>query len=185
MFSNTRIGTRLMCLIAIQCLLLLVVGVIGLSGAAHSKEQLHGVYGDSIVPLFYLDTTLNLNFQMRAQLEQALRADRPAVADKCFARAVTLAGEVEKAWEDYTATSMSPEERRLADVAEQANQELVAARDRVRAAFKSGGRAAAIETDLSVQRSLKFDRWREAMDKLVAYQARDAESVLRASRQRE
>ena len=172
MFSNTRIGTRLVCLIAIQCLLLLVVGLIGLTGAAHSKERLHGVYGESIVPLFYLDTTLNLNLQMRAQLEQALSAERPPAADKCFARAMALGAEAEKAWEDYTATPMSPEERGLADGVEQANKELAVAREQVSTAFKNRGRAAAMEADRRVESVLKFDRWHQAMEKLVAYQAR-------------
>jgi len=172
MFSNTRIGTRLVCLIAIQCLLLLVVGLSGLTGAAHSKERLHGVYGDSIVPLFYLDTTLNLNLQMRAELEQALRADRPGAADQCFARAIALGAEAEKAWEGYAATPMSPEERKLADAVEQANKDLAAARAQVSTAFQTRGRGAAMETDRIVERSLKFDRWHEAMEMLVAYQAR-------------
>ena len=36
-----------------------------------------------------------------------------------------------------------------------------------------------MEADRRVERSPRFDRWHAAVDKLVAYQARDAEAVYR------
>ena len=79
--------------------------------------------------------------------------------------------EADKAWRDYTATSMSVKERRLADAAGQAQQELVAARDQVIGALKSDGRAAAIALDKRVQCTAKFEQWRESVDKLIGYRA--------------
>jgi methyl-accepting chemotaxis protein len=176
MFSKMRIGNRLMVLVVLQCLVLLAVALTGLTGVAHTKDRLHSVYEESIVPLLYLDNLLNQDFQARAQLEEAFNAGTPAEAQKHLQRLAGFGTEAEKAWKEYSAIAMSAEERRLADEVGQAHQGLVAARSQVVAAFGAEGRAAAAEVDKRVERIAKFDQWRAKLDKLIEYQAREAES---------
>jgi methyl-accepting chemotaxis protein len=176
MFSHMRIGNRLMVLVTLQCLVLLAVALTGLTGVAHTKDRLHNVYEESIVPLLYLDNLLNQDFQARAQLEEAFNAGSPADAQKHLRRLAAFGAEAEKVWKEYNASAMSAEERKLADEVGQAHQGLVAARDQVTAAFAAEGRAAATEVDKRVDRIAKFDQWREKLDKLIEFQAREAES---------
>ena len=180
MFSNLRIGTRLLILVAIQCLLMVAVGLTGLSGVAQSNGRLHGVYEESIVPLLHLDSILNQNFEIRAQLDEALTADAATEAEKRLDRIKGFEAEAEKSWKDYLATPMSPAERQLADAVAQAQQNMIAARQQVVAALRIHGRAAAAEVDKRAERVAKFDRWREAVDKLVEHQGRDAQSDYQA-----
>ena len=127
MFSNLRIGRRFLVLVAIQCLLIIAVGLTGLSGVAQSNGRLHGVYEESIVPLLCLDSIIDQNFEIRVQLDQALSTDMPAEAEKRLARLKGFEAEAEKTWKVYLAAPMSPGERRLADAAEQAQQAMIAA----------------------------------------------------------
>ena len=180
MFSNLRIGTRLLILVAIQCFFMVAVGLTGLSGVAQSNGRLHGVYEESIVPLLHLDSILNQNFQIRAQLDEALATDAATEAEKRLDRIKGFEAEAEKSWKDYSATPMSPAERRLADAVAQAQQNMIAARQQVVAALRMHGRAAAAEVDKRAERVAKFDRWREAVDKLVEHQGRDAQSDYQA-----
>ena len=179
MLSNARIGTRVICLIAIQCFLLLVVGLIALAGSAHGKDRPHGGYGDSIVPLLYLDTVQGASLQMRVQLDQALSADSAAAMEKHFEAIAALGAEVDRAWSDYTGASMSAEEHELAEGAAQAREAVMAACAQVRAAFQSGGPAAAVAAGMRGQRSQKFDRWRAAVDELITFHGPDARSASR------
>jgi methyl-accepting chemotaxis protein I, serine sensor receptor len=176
MLSNVRIGMRLRILVIIQCVLMIGVAATGLTGMGETKGRLHDVYEDSIVPLLYLDSLLSQNFQARAQLDQALSADTPAAAEKHLESIAGLCADADKAWKDYVATPMSPEERKLADEAAQAYMTLVAAREQVISAFKAHGRAAAADVDKRAERAATFDRWSAAVDKLIEHQARDAES---------
>jgi len=177
MFSNLRIGRRFLVLVAIQCLLIIAVGLTGLSGVAQSNGRLHGVYEESIVPLLHLDSILNQNFQIRAQLDEALAADAATEAEKRLDRINGFEAEAEKTWKDYSATPMSPAERQLADAVAQAQLNMIAARQQVVAALRMHGRAAAAEVDKRAERVAKFDRWRKAVDKLVEYQSHDEQTV--------
>jgi Four helix bundle sensory module for signal transduction len=181
MFSSVRIGARLLILVAIQCLLMIAVGLTGLSGAAQTNGRPHGVYEESIVPLLRLDSILNQNFQIRAQLDEALSTDTAAEAEKHLQRIKGFEAEAENAWKDYSATPMNPGQRQLAEAAAQAQQTMITARQQVVAALRMYGRAAAAEVDKRAERSSKFDRWREAMDKVVEYQARGAQSDYQAA----
>jgi hypothetical protein len=177
MFSNLRIGTRLLILAAIQCFLVVAVGLTGLSGMAQSNGRLQGVYEESIVPLLHLDSILNQNFQIRAQLEEALATDAATEAEKRLDRIKGFEAEAEKTWKDYSATPMSPAERQLADAVAQAQLNMIAARQQVVAALRMHGRAAAAEVDKRAERAAKFDRWREAVDQLVEYQSHAVQTV--------
>jgi methyl-accepting chemotaxis protein-1 (serine sensor receptor) len=181
MLSNLRIGMRLRVVVIVQCALMIGVALTGLSGIGESKGRLHDIYEDSIVPLLYLDSLLSQNLQAREQLDEALSADTPAKAEKHLDRVAGFRADAEKAWKDYVATPMSPEEKKLADEAAQAYLRLVAARDEVISAFKAHGRAAAADVDKRAERAVKFDRWRAAVDKLIEHQARDAESGYKAA----
>ena len=176
MLSDLRLSMRLRVVVIVQCALMIGVTLVGLSGMGETKGRLHDVYEDSIVPLLYLDSLLSQNFQARAQLDEALSANTPAEAHKHLDRIAGFRADAEKAWKDYVATPMSPEEKMLADEAAQAYLALVAVREQIIAAFETHGRAAAADVDKRAELAASFDRWRAAVDKLIEHQARDAES---------
>lgn len=180
MLSSLRIGMRLRILMFVQCVLI-GVGLTGLSGVAEARGRAQDVYGDSIVPLFYLDSLLSLNFQARDELAAALAAETPVEAQKHLDRIAGFSAEADKAWKDYSAAGMSVGERKLAEEAGQAHLALVAARDQVTAAFQSHGHAYAVEVEKRVDWTAKFERWRVAVDRLIEHQARDAESSYEAA----
>ena len=181
MFSGLRIGVRLRILVVIQCLLMIAVALTGLSGMSATKGRLHEVYDDSIVPLLHLDNMLSQNFQARSQLDEAFAASSVAEAARHLDRITGFRTEADKAWKEYAASSMSAEERKLADEAAQAHVALVTAAEQTASAFKAQGRAAAAEVDGRVERIAKFDRWRAAVDKLIEHQARDSEAGYKAA----
>jgi methyl-accepting chemotaxis protein len=180
MLSNIRIGTRLMLLIAVQCVLMFGVGLLGLVQLSSTKDKVHDVYEEALVPLLYLDSVLSANYSVRVHLDQAFGDVSQSEADKELDLATAAADEGKKAWQGYLSTQLGEEEKRLADVTAKAYEALAATRPQVIASFKNHGRAAALETIKRLDRDAKFDQFRLSLEKLVEFESNVARSDYQA-----
>jgi methyl-accepting chemotaxis protein-1 (serine sensor receptor) len=174
MLVNVRIGARLLLLVAVQCVLVVIVGFTGLSGMAQSNGHEQGVYEESIVPLLRLAQVLECNFVMRAQIDEALVAEGVTDAERLAERIKRLDAEAEKAWKEYASTPMNDEERKLAEQSVQAHHAMMAAGQQLVIILGAEGRAAATEFERRGEWAGRFEQWQQTLNKLVEYQARGA-----------
>jgi methyl-accepting chemotaxis protein len=113
--NQLRIATRLNLLVATLCVLLLAVGALGLYGMHQGRESLRSVYEDRTVPASELAEMSTLFLTNKLLMNAAMVAPKPEAAtvhlDEIEANVKTLS----KTWDAYTATHLTPEEKRLAD----------------------------------------------------------------------
>lgn len=125
MFKDMKIGARLYILMGFLSLLLIAVGVLGLQGERETDASLESVYNDRLVPAALLS---KVNSLMRKNGEELLLAQfhdprLPASklheADHPITRhtdAVEANKEkVDRLWEQYMATTLTPDEEKLAE----------------------------------------------------------------------
>ena len=125
MFKNMKIGARLYILVGVLSLLLIAVGVLGLQGERETDASLESIYNDRLVPTVLLAT---LNNQRQENVRELLlaRLHDPKLPESKAHEAdhpITKHTDVlpvnraknDKLWEQYMATTLTPEEKKLAD----------------------------------------------------------------------
>jgi methyl-accepting chemotaxis protein len=115
MFRNITIKARLVGVITLLSLLMAVVGGLGLFGMHRSNDGLKTVYEDRTAPLQQLatmDRLLNLN---RLQTASAIIKGNPEAAKETAAKVEANIAANSKLWATYTATTLTADEKQLAD----------------------------------------------------------------------
>ncbi len=123
MLNNMTIKTRLISILAILCLLLLGIGVQGLMGMRSINTSLGSVYNDRLVPSGQLAEINQLMQENMRQLhlaamhdprlpESALHNHPIAIHLDTVKKNIDTISEI---WKAYMATTLTPEEKVLAD----------------------------------------------------------------------
>ena len=125
MLENMKIGARLYILIGILSLLLIAIGTLGLRGIKTTDDSLEMIYNDRLVPATLL---AQINNQRRENIQELLlatfhdprlpasqihEADHPITKHTDVVEANVAKNN--KLWEQYFATHLTPEEKKLAD----------------------------------------------------------------------
>ncbi|HEU0219564.1 MAG TPA: methyl-accepting chemotaxis protein [Gallionella sp.] len=125
MLKNMKIGMRLFLLLGFLSLLLITIGVLGLRGMKATVDSLESIYDDRLVPAILLTKVEVLRRESVQELFLALQHDPriPASklheADHPVTRHTDVVAanreKIDKLWEQYLATYLTPEEKKLAE----------------------------------------------------------------------
>ncbi|PKO73439.1 MAG: histidine kinase, partial [Betaproteobacteria bacterium HGW-Betaproteobacteria-17] len=115
MFTNLSIKARLIFILSFLAVLLLVIGIIGLSGISKTEAGLKTVYEDRTVPLGQVASIQAMLLQNRIAVTAALADTRPEFIAEQAARVESNIAEIGVTWDAYMATDLTPEEKTLAD----------------------------------------------------------------------
>ncbi|MGH8808556.1 MAG: Tar ligand binding domain-containing protein, partial [Noviherbaspirillum sp.] len=125
MFKNLTIKSRLVFVISFLSLLLVGSGVVGISSLSSANNSLKTIYEDRLVPIGQLNHLVRLISENRMAVAESMNGD-PAVVNKRMDEVDRKIGEVNKLWDAYTATSLPPEEKALADKSFESRKKFVA-----------------------------------------------------------
>ncbi len=113
--ENTKISSRLFLLVGTLCALLLLVGGLGLYGTSATNTAFKSVYDDRLVPLGQMEEISRLYQRNRILLMDAAMFPEPAHIEKRMAELNKNLPTSDKLWAAYLATTLTPEEKVLAD----------------------------------------------------------------------
>jgi methyl-accepting chemotaxis protein len=165
MFNRLSVGVRLGILVAVMSLILMFVGYSGLRGMNYSNEKLKTVYEDRTVALVMLSKVLDAGYRTRNNTQRAIEAKSVAEADKDIQGATKWDAEAGKVWKEYMATTLTPDEKKLAAEQTAAWVAYNDSRLSLIEMFKAGQGKAALEKSNDVTDPL-FRVQRDAMIKL-------------------
>ncbi len=114
MFKNLTIKSRLVFVIGFMSLLLVAIGIVGLSSLSSANSSLKTIYDDRLVPMSELDHIVRLIDRNRMTIAESLNGD-PAIVTKKMDDVEKRIGEINKSWEHYAASSLTVNEKRLAE----------------------------------------------------------------------
>jgi methyl-accepting chemotaxis protein len=112
--QSMKISTRLLILIGSLSLLLITIGVIGLFGISSANDALKSVYEDRTVPLSQIADINRLNLRNRLAIATSLVDPKPEEISQNTAEIEANMAAIGKVWDAYMATTLTPEEARLA-----------------------------------------------------------------------
>ncbi|MBU1979331.1 MAG: MCP four helix bundle domain-containing protein [Gammaproteobacteria bacterium] len=115
MFNNLSIKSRLLFMIGFMSVLLIGIGIYGLYGMAKSNEGLKMVYEDRTVPMGQLDTIVRALLRNRIANANAINDPTPASIQKFTTEIESNIELITKTWDAYMATTLTAEEKILAD----------------------------------------------------------------------
>ena len=115
MFKNLSIMARLIFILSFLSALLLVIGIIGLNGMSKTEAGLKTVYEDRTVPLMDLGLIIDMANRIRTHAVVAASATAPDAARNANADTLLLDTEIDKLWAKYMGTTLTPEEKQLAE----------------------------------------------------------------------
>jgi len=115
MFKNMTIKARLITIMSFMSVLLLGIGLIGLNGINKNEAGLKTVYEDRTIPLGQVAAIESLLLQNRLLLEEALLAHTPEAVVEKTAQVEKNIAEITGIWDTFMATTLTPEEKILAD----------------------------------------------------------------------
>ncbi|MEO7344827.1 MAG: Tar ligand binding domain-containing protein, partial [Methylotenera sp.] len=115
MFKNLTIKARLIFILSFLVVFLLGIEMLGLFGMSKANDGLKTVYEDRVIPLGQLGHIESLLQQSRLSIAVALVTPTPEVIDNNAATFEKNVKEINKTWEEYLATYLTPEEEKLAD----------------------------------------------------------------------
>jgi PAS domain S-box-containing protein len=113
--KNLHIKGRLTLLVSLLCLLMTAIGALGLYGISASNAGLLTVYEDRTVPLGQLDKVVRLLQRNRLLVADAIAASNPDEIKNAAGKVEGNIDEAQKMWGAYTATYLTPEEKKLAE----------------------------------------------------------------------
>jgi len=122
MFANTTIKARLIGVLGLLVLMLLMIGLQGILALRRTNDGMASMYNDRVVCLAQLGSINQLMQESVRQLHLASMHDKRIEESKLHDHPIALHLErvqknvegVSKVWKDYMATTLTPEESRLA-----------------------------------------------------------------------
>jgi methyl-accepting chemotaxis protein-1 (serine sensor receptor) len=114
MFKNLTIKSRLVFVIGFMSLLLVAIGIVGLSSLSSANSSLKTIYDDRLVPMSELDHIVRLIDRNRMTIAESMNGD-PAIVTKKMDDVEKRIGEINKSWEHYAASSLTANEKQLAE----------------------------------------------------------------------
>jgi PAS domain S-box-containing protein len=113
--KELNIKGRLIAVVGMLCLFMVGVGVLGLNGMAASNRGLQTTYDDRVVPLGQLDAIIRLMNRNRLAVAKALDERDPDKAKSTVAEIEKNIEVINKTWDAYLATYLTPKETKLAE----------------------------------------------------------------------
>jgi aerotaxis receptor len=113
--KELKIQGRLTLLVCLLCLLMTGIGALGLYGMNASNEGLRTVYEDRTVPLGQLSTIVRLLQANRLIISEALHTSNPDEVKSAGGQVEANIIAVQKTWDAFMATYLTPEEKKLAE----------------------------------------------------------------------
>ena len=114
-FKNMAIKSRLTFVIGMMSALLFLIGGMGLYGMNSASKGLQTVYEDRTVPMGQLDIIVRAILGNRVAIDEAIIAPTPDNIKKRTAEVDENIELIGKTWEAYMATTLTPEEKKLAE----------------------------------------------------------------------
>jgi methyl-accepting chemotaxis protein-1 (serine sensor receptor) len=114
MLDKFKISTRLFILTASLSALMLLVGLLGLTGINRSNDALRSVYENRTVALGQIAEVNAINLQNRLAVVNSVAFPDPAEITKYYSEFESNRERIAKVWDGYMATSMTTEETQLA-----------------------------------------------------------------------
>jgi methyl-accepting chemotaxis protein len=142
MLTNTKIFVRLAALVAALLVLMGGVAVVGIIGLSDMKSGLQTVYLDRVVPLKNLSKVADSYFRVRILVVETVNSTDTAVIAKNKEDIDNRLSGAREVWAGYLKTSLSADEKALADQADQAIKAYDGVRERVFSTLLSGDFAA-------------------------------------------
>ena len=115
LLDKLTLKTRLLILAVGGSFLLVLFGAAGLYGMNASNAGLQSVYADRLIPVGQISGILERVMDNRLQLLHALRAPAPDTVRHSTEIVEKNMAEIARLWQEYLATYLTPEEKRLAD----------------------------------------------------------------------
>lgn len=112
--NNMKISTRLSLVIGLMACLLIAISSVGLFGIASSNAALKSVYEDRTIPARRLGEIDALMLNNRLTIADTVTTPTPEVISQNIARVDANTAGITKSWDAYMATTLNPEEARLA-----------------------------------------------------------------------
>ncbi|MBL8710982.1 MAG: MCP four helix bundle domain-containing protein [Rhodospirillaceae bacterium] len=182
MLKHTKIIQRLAILLLINVGLMGILGGLGYYGMSSIRDGLRTVYEDRTIPLGQMKTILQGYYEIRLAVLAGLGASDTGLIAQKIADAEGVKAEVDKVWDAYMATYMTPEEAELAKVTATARESYDAVWPQVLGKSLAGDKAGAQELARS-QGGPAFTAVATEINKLADLQARIAsEEYAEASR---
>ena len=172
MLSNMSVKARLGLLVGLLSVIMLILGVIGLTSTARVGARLKTVYEDRTVPVVQLNVILDNLHRARGRILSAALADDAGKAAQETAQIPDFMANIDKQWSAYMATYLTDEEKGLAAGFAGTYQAYHDAMDKVRPVAAAGERAKTMEVMAQTGFRRSFDACRDALQKLVDLQAR-------------
>jgi len=113
-FKNLTIKSRLIFTLSYLVAFLLGMGMIGLFGMSHAIDGLRTVYHDRAIPLSQVGYIESLLLQTRLAVTSALVMPTPEIISNKTAKVEKNIAEINKTWEEYITTRLTPVEKKLA-----------------------------------------------------------------------
>ena len=115
MFKNLTIKSRLIFVLGFMSALLLGIGLFGLYGMSKANDGLRTVYEDRTIALGQLDTIVRRLTLNRLANANAIMTPTPENIQKFTTEIDSNIEVINKTWDAYMATTLTPEEKILAD----------------------------------------------------------------------
>ena len=169
MFKRMSVKMKLYAVIGFLSVLLIAIGALGLMGMSKANEGLYTVYQDRAVPLMDLGLMADMVNRIRTNAVLASNVGKTDMAEKLTADTRDLDGEIDKLWSKYMATTLTPEEKQLADTFAERWKHYQVSRDRTMKSAMQGDFVASRE-NAAKDAGPKFTLARETMFKLIELQ---------------
>ncbi|HHW78394.1 MAG TPA: methyl-accepting chemotaxis protein [Xanthomonadaceae bacterium] len=114
MFRKLTIKSRLFFIIGFLSLLSLSIGILGLGGLKTTNGALKTVYEDRLIPILQLDQAVRLINRNNLAIAESIN-EEPSEIAKRMDEVDDNIKEINKTWEAYMATYLTPEEKKLAE----------------------------------------------------------------------
>ncbi len=108
--NNLKISTRLMLLLGSLAFMLVAIGLTGLSGISQSNAALKSVYEDRTIPMGQLGDVQHQVLLNRLAIANSVLDPTPEILTKSIADVGNNLGTLQKTWDAYMATYLTPEE---------------------------------------------------------------------------
>jgi len=180
MLNNMTIKSRLVFVIGLLSLLLIGVGGLGIYGLNQTNDAFRGVYEDRAVPLGDLGFVLDRMQRVRLNAVMAAYGRNVDVVKQRKVMTEERDAELNKTWQKYTATRLTPEEKTLVESFEQQWKTYVESRERTMSLAAAGDYDAAI-ANASSDATPKFDIAHVTLFSLLDLQRTESEKEYAAA----
>ena len=168
-FADLKLKAKLLVAMTMLALIMLLIGVLGLYGINSSNQGLLTVYEDRTVPLMDLGKIIDKINLVRLNAVMASNASNQDVVKDAAAKTRERDKEIAELWTKYVATTLTPEEKLLADAFAKQYKAYQESRDVTMSAAAEGNFEAA-RANAAKDAGPKYAVARETIFKLIELQ---------------